>query len=163
MNIFILDKDQEKSAVYQVDKHIVKMALEQDQILCTTHHLSGTDPSIIPYRATHKNHPSSVWCRKSLSNYIWLCDFTTKICKEYTYRYGKIHKCEQVAEWCRENLPNIPDVGLTPFALAMPDDCKDPDPVKAYRRYYIKHKQHLFSWKKREVPYWIKEWKQKSY
>lgn len=158
MNIFILDYDKEKSAKYHVDKHIVKMPLEQDQILSATHHLSGTDPSIIPYRLTHKNHPASVWCRKSLSNYLWLCDYTIELCKEYTYRYKKIHKCEKVAEWCKENLPNIPDVGLTPFVQAMPDDCKNQDAVKAYRSYYIKHKKHLFAWKNREVPEWIRKY-----
>jgi hypothetical protein len=133
------------------------MILEQNQLLTTVHHMSGADPKSVPYRKTHYNHPCSVWVRKSLANYKWLLLATRELCKEYTYRYGKIHKSEAVLRWCEENLPNIPDLGLTPFAQAMPDEYKDPDPVKAYRSYYLGEKKHLFSWKNRPVPYWIGE------
>jgi hypothetical protein len=49
--------------------------------------------------------------------------------------------------------------------LAMPDDCK-PDGgktsaedwsqvTKAYRKYYLMHKQHLIAYKKRKAPEWL--------
>lgn len=147
--------DPEKAAKYHVDKHIVKMPLETAQLLCTVHHLSGTDSKEIPYRATHKNHPSAKWARKSLSNYIWLVMLGLEICKEYTHRYGKTHKCEAVIQWCKMHTPNIPEIGFTPFALAMPEECKKDDRIEAYREYYRKKKSHLFSWKNREKPYWL--------
>jgi len=133
------------------------MILEQNQLLTTVHHMSGTDPESIPYKKTHYNHSCSIWARKSLTNYRWLLQATRELCKEYTYRYGKIHKSERVLEWCEENLPNIPNLGLTPFAQAMPDEYKNPDPVKAYRAYYLGEKRHLFVWKNRPIPYWIGE------
>jgi len=34
----------------------------------------------------------------------------------------------------------LPDGPLTPFARAMPDDCKRDDPVDGYRTYYRLHK-----------------------
>ena len=156
MNIFVLDSDLKLNAQYHADRHCVKMILEQVQLLTTTHHITKTDPKTIPYNKTHCNHPCSIWVRSSLSNYKWLLKSTKELCREYTYRYGKIHKCEGVLKWCEENLPNIPDKGFTPFAQAMPDEYKDPDPIKAYRAYYRGAKKHLFSWKKRQEPYWIK-------
>ena len=154
MNIFILDEDHKLSAEYHVDKHIVKMPLELAQLLCTAHHLSGTDPKIVPYRATHNNHPCSIWTRTSKSNYLWLCKLGLELCYEYTYRYGKVHKCQSIIEWCSNNVPKIPDIDLTPFAQAMPEELKDPDPIKAYRQYYNRDKKHLFSWKHRKAPQW---------
>jgi hypothetical protein len=156
MNIFILDQDIVKSAQYHIDKHIVKMPLETAQLLCTAHHISGSDYlDDVPYRATHKNHPSAVWARKSLDNYMWLCDFGLELCTEYTYRYDKVHKCEAVISWCREHQPRIESYGLTEFAQAMPDQYKSHNAVTSYRDYYKGEKKHLFNWKKRDQPNWI--------
>lgn len=154
MNIFILDNNPKRAAQFHVDRHIVKMPLETAQLLCSVHHMSGTI-NMIPYKLTHKNHPCSVWARQSLSNYKWLCELGLELCYEYTHRYGKVHKCQAVIKWCEENLPNIADNGLTPFAQAMPDKFKNRDHVAAYRGYYLGEKNHLFSWKNRELPSWV--------
>lgn len=154
MNIFILDENQKLCAQHHVDKHIIKMPLETAQLLCTAHHLSNTTFEV-PYRVTHQNHPCSKWTRASQSNYLWLCNLGLELCYEYSHRYGKVHKCQSVIFWCFKNIPDIPNFGLTSFAQALPEDLKDPDPVKAYRQYYIRDKKHLFSWKDREVPSWI--------
>ena len=150
MNIFILDTDIEKCAQYHVDKHCVKMILEYAQLLSTTVNLSG---GTAPYKTTHKNHPCAIWARDSLSNWHYLRDLGITLHKEYQYRYGKTHKSGLVIESLGE--PNIPDIGLTPFAQAMPDEYKCDDAVIAYRNYYLGAKANLFSWKDREVPEWI--------
>jgi len=155
VNIFFLDNDPKIAVKYYVDKHVLKMPLETAQLLCGVHHVTSKREDI-PYRLSHKNHPCSVWARASLSNYLWLVNLGFAVCAEYTFRYGKIHACRRVIEWCGEHLPNIKDKGFTQIALAMPDKYKDPDPVKAYRLYYLGAKSHLFSWKKREVPSWIR-------
>ena len=49
------------------------------------------------YQATHVNHPSSVWCRQNVENYQWLHNHLMALLNEYTYRYGKVHKCTNVA------------------------------------------------------------------
>ena len=156
MNIFILDSDHKKCAKFHNNKHIVKMPLETAQLLCSVHHLSNTNKNIIPYRLTHKNHPASIWCRTSLSNYNWLIKLGKQLCYEYTYRYNKRHKCQDVIEWCENNKPNLKDIGLTKFAQCMPDQYKHEDAVKAYREYYIKDKKHLAAWKNRNIPRWYK-------
>jgi hypothetical protein len=155
MNIFVLDKDPAKAAAYHLDKHVVKMPLETAQMLCTTHYLSNST-FVPPYKKTHIKHPCNLWLLESLENYDWLCNLGLELCKEYTLRYGKIHACQKVIELCVENKPPIQKNGLTEFALAMPNEYKQTDPVQSYRDYYIKDKSHLFSWKNQNVPEWIK-------
>ena len=158
MNIFILDKDPTKSARSHVDKHIVKMPLETAQLLCTARHELGENADTIPYRKTHSNHPCSVWARESLHNYVWLCRFGIALCKEYTYRYTKTHKCEAVIDDCFLNIPATPSfktIYKTPHPLAMDDEYKLSDPVLSYRNYYNQAKPHLHSWKDRSKPEWI--------
>ena len=69
MNIFVLDEDVEKCAEYHCDKHVIKMILESAQMMSAVVRLNGHDTG---YKLTHKNHPCTIWARKSLSNYIWL-------------------------------------------------------------------------------------------
>ena len=189
MNIFYLDHCPQKCAQYHVDKHVVKMILEYCQLLSTAHHIIDGKETIaesktgrkvkrwilpderetILYSATHVNHPSAVWCRQSDSNYIWLSKLLNELCKEYTYRYGKVHKCESdgLVKALFWNLPNnIPKaISFTGPTPAMPDACKVPgDSLKSYRNYYIMEKSRMWSWKgkinKREVPPFMKEWSQ---
>ena len=152
MNIFYLHKDPETCSRYHVDKHVVKMILETAQLLSTTHWVSGSEG---PYRQTHKNHPSAIWARSNKSNYTWLCKLGMELCKEYTHRYGKIHKTQQHLEWLSTNIPNIPDGEFTQPSLAMPEQYKRKDHIESYQLYYIKDKSHLHNWKKRKQPEFI--------
>lgn len=92
MNIFVLDRDVKKCAIYHNDKHVVKMILESAQLLCGVHHMTESNINDIPYKLSHKNHPCSIWAREDISNYLWLCELGLELCKEYTYRYGRRHK-----------------------------------------------------------------------
>jgi hypothetical protein len=153
MNVFLLDENPQINAKYHCDKHVVKMLLETAQLLCSANHLCGDSEP--PYKLSHKNHPCSIWCRASLSNYLYLCELGLELSKEYTFRYGKYHKSTDVIQWCLNNLPNIEDIGFTPPALAMPDQYKVDDFVQSYRNYYIGEKKGFATWKNREVPYWF--------
>lgn len=154
MNIFVLDTNPKKCAVYHNDKHVVKMILETAQLLCGSHHVTESQYEI-PYKLSHKNHPCSIWVRECIENYIWLCDLGLELCEEYTYRYGKRHKSQDIIEWCLINTPNIPTNGdITPFALAMPDECKVGTAIDSYRAYYMLEKRNLASWKNRQTPEW---------
>ena len=163
MNIFFLHFDPEICAQMHVDKHVVKMILESVQLLCSAHHICPSGKDLKLMKLTHKNHPSAIWVRESLSNYNWLVDLTKELCNEYTYRYGKIHKSEkEYLSILDENKPNIPDIGFTPPKQAMPETYKIysdkiEDGIEAYRQYYFYEKSHMFSWKKRDIPVWIKE------
>jgi len=147
MNIFALDNDPIKAAQLHVDKHVVKMPLETAQMLST---ICG-----YPYRQTHKNHPCTVWARQTKGNYHWLVQLGFALCKEYSLRYSRRHKCKDVIEQLKTAPESIPDGERTPFPQAMPDECKQEDSVLAYREYYKRHKKHIASWKNRDMPEWM--------
>lgn len=127
------------------------MILECAQMLCAVHHI--IDPNYERYepryKLTHKNHPCTIWARTSMDNYLWLCSLGLELCKEYTYRYGKVHACQPYIEEMFDIVPDIPDIGFTPPAQAMPDEYKDDNPIEAYRTYYLHDKARMLSWKGR--------------
>jgi hypothetical protein len=177
MNIFYLDDDTQRCAEYHVDKHVVKMILEYCQLLSTAHRItdgleepgfSKTGRSVkrwkLPgdidnrvYQATHVNHPSAVWARSSKQNYIWLADLLNKLTKEYTRRYGKIHKCESdgLVELLQQPPVGISDGIFTQPTPAMPDEYITKNSIMSYRTYYVKDKYRMASWKTRGIPEWF--------
>lgn len=163
MNIFFLHLSQSMCAAMHADKHVIKMILETTQLLCSVWHVVDPEHSVYTpcYKLTHRNHPSSVWARESRSNYVWLCKLGMELCKEYTYRYGRIHKCEAYLRDLSLNIPPIEHVAWTPPRLAMPDEYKSDDFVESYRQYYFFEKSHLHCWKGkvagRDPPHWISD------
>jgi hypothetical protein len=152
MNIFVLDLNPALAAQYQADKHVIKMTLESAQLLC-----SPFEPEDgAPYKRTHYNHPCAKWVREDEFNYTWLLTHAWALGVEYTYRYGKRHRCVPVIDWCYQNMYKLalPREKLSPFAQAMPDIYKNSDPVVAYRSYYINEKKRMAQWKVRERPDW---------
>ena len=152
MNIFFLDFDTKKCAEYHCDKHVVKMILETAQLLCGVHWINESEA---PYKLSHKNHPCAIWVRESLSNYLYLCDLGLELSKEYTYRYGKRHKSQDIIEWCLSNKPIIKDIGFTTPPKAMPDEYKVSDVVESYRNYYRGAKMGFAVWKNGYKPEWL--------
>lgn len=151
MNIFVLDNDVAKCAEYHCDKHVVKMILESAQILSTVCRQSGLD---VGYKPTHSHHPCTIWAGESLDNWIWLRNLTASLNAEYRYRYEKSNNHKSYDLVATLPLPNIPDIGLTPFAQAMPDKYKHDDAVVAYRNYYVNEKSDFLKWTKRGAPLW---------
>jgi len=78
-----------------------------------------------------------------------------ELSKEYTYRYGKRHKSQDVIEWCIENKPMISDKGFTEPAKAMPEQYKVKSVVESYRNYYNGEKVSFSKWKNRSIPNWF--------
>jgi hypothetical protein len=180
MNIFYLDYDQSICARYHVDKHVVKMILEYSQLLSTAHRVldgvetagvsaSGRKKKVwklnnsyedILYAATHINHPSAIWARHGFENYQWLHSLLVELCKEYTYRYGKIHKCERIGLVDKlQYAPfNISTKLFTEPTPAMPVEYVVPgDSLQSYRNYYAKSKINLHNWKQVNPPPFIRE------
>ena len=157
MNIFFLDWDVKKCAQYHCDKHVVKMILETAQLLCGVHHMTSESNIQVPYKLSHKNHPCAIWTRESLTNYLYLCRLGIALCDEYSYRYNKRHKSQNVIEWCMENKPQIIDKGITSPPKAMPDIYKVKDIIQSYRNYYIGAKSKFATWKNRKKPKWFQD------
>jgi hypothetical protein len=185
LNIFFLDKNPEKCAQMHVDRHVTKMVLEYAQLLSTAHrvldgvltvglsqsgrkqqrYILSDERQQMLYSATHINHPSAVWVRQSSANYMWLAELLEECCREYSYRYGKIHKVESggLMQILKNVFPiNISDKPFTEPTPAMPDECKVPgDSIQSYHNYYWSNKKHLWSWKgkinSRERPRWMSD------
>ncbi len=163
MNIFFLslDYDPTEAARFYVDKHVIKIITEINQMAANAY-----KPGIAPYKITHKNHPMTKWCCASLGNFQWAINHCLALCAEYTHRYGKVHKGEVVANWYLLNLPPLPDLGFQspPQCFgAFQDECFSlNNTALAYRNYYIRAKSHLFHWKNRGAPNWIEESKHSS-
>lgn len=156
MNIFVLDTNPTIAATMMCDKHIPKMVLESAQMMAQALRRHGaTDEQMpltksgTPYKGGHPHHPCTVWAGDSRANFYWLADHALALCEEYTTRFGKTHACEQPIKQMNDMSyrirPNNVRV-LTPFALAMPDEYRDDDAVKAYRRYY--HSKTFAKWEK---------------
>lgn len=162
MNIFILSLNPYLCAIYHNDKHVVKMILETAQMLSVTHWTCSNDPD--PYNALYKrtkafyNHPCTKWIRESTGNYMWIYILFRELCKEYTYRYKKIHACERRFMNIFNEIPElIPKGIMTPFVQAMFEDVKHKNPIIAYRQYYKKYKKDFCVWTNRPIPYWYSE------
>jgi hypothetical protein len=165
MNVFFLSRDPAEAARFHADKHVVKMILESAQLLSTAHRvLDGDSFGLLPdernnvlYRTTHKNHPTAVWVRRELDHYRWVHDLLCFLIVEFNYRYGKSHATERLQPLLWNAPQNIPMDGpliMEEPPQCMPEECKHPDTVIAYRTYYIKHKYHIAQWKLRGAPEW---------
>ena len=178
MNIFYLDKHYRTCAEQHVDKHVVKMIVEYAQLLSTAHRvldgeeyegrtannrririfkMANSNIENTLYKASHINHPSAIWVRKSSQHYWWLYLLFREFCIEYTHRYGKIHSTEsKLGEILQIKPKNIKDNGFVEPPQAMPDYCKVPgDSIKAYQMYYVNEKIGFAKWTKRDIPDWF--------
>ena len=168
MNLFILSLNFKECAEYLFDKHVSKILLEAVQMLCTNMQLVDPENEVANkiklYKMAHKNHPVTIWMRTSLENYMWTLDLVDAMHNEWKYRYNhppeKMHKSYIVAKYLREYAPTadkFPSKGLSPFAQAMPVECKREDPIEAYRVYYQTPDKHrIASWTRRERPSWYR-------
>ena len=179
MNIFVLDRDPVLAAKMLCNTHVVKMLLESCQLLSTHDRLTGRweDPSQL-YKPTHINHPCRV-CLDNEHNRIWLIRHLHALLFEYTYRYGKVHKCNNLYQiyWFNDlkwmtkygdkryyyvnGEPFVVGAAQT-FPKCMPDEFKVggdgiDDVVQSYRNYYKYKQQTLkrFEYKRRTAPEWL--------
>ena len=177
MNIFVLDLDPAVAARMHCDKHIPKMCVEAAQMMASALRRHGaTDEQMpltkkgTPYKGGYAHHPCTVWAGDSRTNFEWLSHHALGLLSEYTKRFGKTHACHVPIQDMRllANLvPSMTDcnshIGMTPFALAMPDEYRPrtwttkttQEPimrscgytaVEAYRRYY--HSKQFAKWEK---------------
>jgi hypothetical protein len=174
MNIFFLDRDPKIAAQYHCDKHVVKMIVETAQLMSSAHRVLdgekvvGLSPSgrkatfwkhptrdETLYKATHINHPSAVWVRSSVPNYIWTTQLFKHLLDEYKTRYNKNHACTRLLDVLSELPHNLPANVFFDPPLAMPEHCKLPNVIDSYRNYYKIEKRYFAKWKNGNIPEWF--------
>lgn len=181
MNIFILHENPQIAAQMHCDKHCNKMIVEHAQMLAAAYYSTigisrkkeipdnqelvnklfrgwprkHPDGSEWHYAMTHVNHPCTIWTRTSIQNFNWLLECTDALCEEFKRRWRNEPSIKKIVNWMRQNPPNLPSTGLTPFAQAMPDCFRSKDSVEAYRKYYgMKTSYMKVDWKYTDSPYW---------
>ena len=179
MNVFYLSAYEDMCAQMHCDSHCSKMIIEYAQLMSTAHRTmdgelyygrtkSGAkikrwkmDDDVMEttlYKASHINHPSAIWVRQSRANYRWLYRMWTELNTEFMYRYNKNvpHESYRKLQLLLGTEPtNLKEGFFTEPTPAMPNDVKNQSSVVAYRDYYIKYKQHLAKWTKRDIPQWM--------
>ena len=167
MNRFIIANTPQEIAQSMCDKHVVKMPLEEAQMLCTV--VRQANPEYADdhdlYRVAHAKHPCTLWAGQTRSNYMYAFRLWNHMCREYTYRYGKHHASERHLNALREGAEFVPDGLMTahPECFSEHTDLKTSEfwPMDSYRKFYMT-KQHRFNmtWKNRLMPLWFEQEKQ---
>ena len=162
MNRFLINYSPELCARDLCDKHVVKMPLEEAQMLCTTVRLHAPEyaEEVGLYRAVHQKHPCTIWAGQTRANYLYSLDMFREMCREYTHRYSKVHASWRLYDALVDAAQYVPDGGITPHPECFSEhtDLKSgrPWPIQSYRQFY-QTKQHRFKmvWTKRDVPDWF--------
>jgi hypothetical protein len=163
MNLFILDRMPVQAARYNCDAHVRKIILESVEMMGYAFDRGRFKPwPWLHSKGRHFNHPMSLWVRRSLQNYDWTLQHGYALSEEFTFRFGKVHKCHEYLDWISANLPlqNLGNSRLTewPRCFAEYRDTIgiSEDVVYDYRRYYMIAKRHLATWTNRPTPEWYR-------
>ena len=174
MNAFGLDRNYTVAAMLHNDKHVVKMNIEYCQLMSTAHRvldgeeyydktknnrrikrwrLDDVHMENTLYKASHINHPTNIWVRSTVGNYLWMYGLWESLAEEYTHRYGKVHASwEKLHNELAMPPKNIPDGPFQEIPQAMPDDVKRDDFVEAYQEYFRIYNAHFSKWTNRPTP-----------
>lgn len=159
MNLFILDKMPNTAAIYNCDRHVVKIILEAVEMMGYAYNPGEFILPGFSHSRPHFNHPMSKWVRMSRQNFDWTFLHAMGLCHEYTYRYDKVHAYQKHVEWIGANMPinNLSNIGQTdnPRCFGKWSDIIEPtnDVIQDYRKYYMVAKRFA-TWKRRPIPEW---------
>lgn len=169
MNIFYLDENPITCSCYHNDKHCLKMLVEYTQLICTAVRLVCPPESVhySAYKATHINHPCSIWVRQSMFHLEYLMNLVYYLNREYRtrFRHQQDHASYTIA-WrltdLRHDFPNIP---LEDPPQCMPVEYKEAladnslfgledhtAAVVAYRNYYKGEKAGFSTYRHGRIP-----------
>lgn len=153
MNIFVTDPNPHASAYCLPDKHIVKMPLESCQMLSIIYSKWYYDWGTIPKqddtpyataKGAFRNHPCTQWAGKNIYNTAWLIVHGLALCKEYRFRYDKIHSCNKSLFEAKKLFHQKTGKAITCYSMAdnyaraMPEEYKydtSIDTFTAYKMY----------------------------
>lgn len=149
MNIFAVEKCPTLAARALCDAHVIKMALESTQLLCTSLRLLLGDKSKAVeglYKATHINHPCTRWVTANTGAWCWTYLHGIALIAEYKRRYLQTHACGDVLKglYIRRGLEDIDQVQLL-ARRAPPLGANTWDETIAHYRAYYKIKQRTLT------------------
>lgn len=173
MNRFIIDTEPAAIAEQLCDEHIVKMVLEEAQMLNTAVRIHAPEfaEEAGLYKIAYKNHPCTIWARECSMNYMFAVRLMKAMNDEYVWRYPKrsdgsvntghasMRHFDALAE-AVDYMPNTSNF-MTPHPQCFSglDHLKTDEnwPVQAYRAFYKVDKSKFASYNKgRAKPEWMK-------
>ena len=164
MNRFIIDHHPDTIAQSLCDQHIVKMPLEEAQMLCTAmwQHAPMYAEEMSLYKPVHQKHPCTIWAMETQANYRFAWLLYDAMLTEYTHRYGKEHGAGKHWLALQDGAKYVPEGGLTPHPQCFSghDELKTDEayPIVAYRAFYAVDKLKFARYSKgREMPVWLAE------
>ena len=162
MNRFIIEFNVEDIAKSLCDQHIVKMPLEEAQMLCTAlwHHAPEYAKEQDLYKPVHQKHPCTLWAMQTRANYIFAYKLYYAMLLEYQERYDKWHGAGKHIIAIKEGAKYIPEGRQTPHPQCFSglDHLKTDEqfPIKAYREFYKADKLKFARYTKgRSMPEWM--------
>ena len=138
------------------DNFLKKVVFELAQILCQVQRrYSFSHPFF--HKAVERDHPCVLWAGMTDANYSWTYEYFLQASREYSYRFGKIHRSWLLLGMLLRNLPKgILEAGISPFVQAVPEQYKTGDARISYLHYYKAEKISIFSkWTNRPVPEFV--------
>lgn len=172
MNRFLIEHHPDAIAQSLCDKHIVKMPLEEAQMLCTAiwHHAPDYAREHELYKPVHQKHPCTLWAMKTRANFVFAFNLYTSMLCEYHHRYDKWHGAGNPSTTNKDARPQhiiearyfIPEGALTehPQCFSGLDHLKTNEkwPIVAYRNFYKVDKASFAKWEYggRSMPEWMK-------
>ena len=174
MNRFLIECFPHEIAQSLCDKHIVKMPLEEATMLSLAiYRYTGKDGETFAEfiertglqkgSPRHLTHPCTIWAGDTRANYMWGLKLLEEMSKEYTRRYGRVHKCSLHLPRLKELAIHIPDGNITEHPQCFGEvkerlQTQEHWPINAYRSYY-KWKYDLNAWMKKNklhnTPRWL--------
>tara|TARA_R100000697_G_scaffold112182_1_gene129652 strand:- start:132 stop:626 length:495 start_codon:yes stop_codon:yes gene_type:complete len=162
MNRFIIEFNVDDIAKSLCDQHIVKMPLEEAQMLCTAlwHHAPEYAEEHDLYKPVHQKHPCTLWAMQTRDNYAFAFSLYDAMLTEYTHRYGKWHGAMKHIDALDYGRKMIPEGWQTPHPQCFSglDHLKTDEqyPIKAYREFYKADKLKFARYNRgRYMPEWM--------
>tara|TARA_B100002019_G_scaffold65412_1_gene56139 strand:- start:2670 stop:3170 length:501 start_codon:yes stop_codon:yes gene_type:complete len=162
MNRFIIEDTPQKIAKSLCDQHVVKMPLEEAQMLCTAlwHHAPDYAEEHNLYKPVHQKHPCTLWAMETSSNYEWAFCLYREMLFEYEDRYNKRHGASKHYDALWLGRFKIPSGVFTkhPQCFSGHDELKTDEfyPIKAYRAFYNVDKASFARYRYTQQPTWMK-------
>lgn len=172
------------SAHYLCDQHVVKLAVEEVQMLTSALLNNGAPAELMPYtkrgtihRGGYRSHPMTRWTGATRQNFMWALTHAQAICDQFRLRYGKEHFAQKQIAWIRDCQINdgkrtyglINFIPLHNEMTAFPRCVNQSQgrnldllnrskysTVMAYREFYIREKRGFATWHKSKTgaPVW---------
>ena len=162
MNRFLIESTPQTIPKSLCDQHVVKMPLEEAQMLCTAlwYHAPKFAEERGLYKPVHQKHPCTLWVMESRANYNFAYTLYLHMCFEYWSRFHRRHGVIKHFQSLGDGKEFIPKGKITrhPQCFSGLDELKTDEfyPLKAYRQFYIVDKARFARYNNgRDKPSWF--------